>query len=846
MAHTVIIAEKPSAAQHMAEAFGGRSGNFDGTNFVIVNARGHLYEFVKPPQMVDNDKQAQYQSWRLDNLPWDEDDFHWKRGHRNDVAKEISAIRREAAKCQEIVIASDIDPSGEGDLLIWEIIDELDLHDKKITRMEFVDEAKPSLQKAFKNRRVTKSMQDEGDFRKADYRSKFDYLSMQWTRIASSVLLENGRKAIMRNGRLKSAMVLLIGRQIDAHKSYVKKPVYMPRFVDDHGVIYSHKDKDFGVEDSKDKVDLTPYPENAEVVAHEPKQKRKAPPKLLDISTLSAMLSKKGYSAKDVLEKYQKMYEARVVSYPRTTDNTVTEEQFNELKPLIDDIAAVAGVNTALLTHREPRKTHVKNTGAHGANRPGPNVPTSRQALRDDYGALGEDIYITLAKNYLTIVAEDYVYDQHKGHIKDFEDFVGIANVKVSAGWRDVFVQDAEISDDADDDEESQGLGTTAQPEVGERVNKKPSWPSQGWLMAQLKKEDVGTGATRTSTFGDVSSGKYALVKDTSGKLDLTDLGEMNYVLLPNTYIGSLDLTRKVYDNMEAIAKDELTTAEALKPVKDWIVKDISVMRDNAAHIDESKGKKFMTEVKERAQGTWNGKEVSFAREYAGYRFSDEEVEQLLNGETIEIQVPRKDGNDTSLCTGKLDNNEWEQPDGEVRKWFGFKGKFSSFNPKTHARGHWVPEDRDIKFKRSWGGHEFTDEEIESLLGGDKITFELNGDKVTGGLEAKQFTNDEGKTIDYVGFTKDIDLTVYAVGQWKGEKIKFKRVWGNHEFSDQEIADLLADKTIEFQAMSKADKAKGKESKPYTAKGKLEHQVFEKNGKSFPFVGFKADFGKKK
>ena len=291
---------------------------------------------------------------------------------------------------------------------------------------------------------------------------------------------------------------------------------------------------------------------------------------------------------------------------------------------------------------------------------------------------------------------------------------------------------------------------------------------------------------------------------------------------------------------MEAIAKGELTTAEALKPVKDWIVKDISVMRDNAANIDESKGKKFMTEVKERAQGTWNGKEVSFSREYAGYRFSDEEVEKLLNGETIEIRVPRKDGNGTSLCTGKLDNNEWEKPDGEVIEWFGFKGTFSSFNPKTHARGHWVPKDRDIKFKRSWGGHEFTDEEIESLLNGDKITFELNGNKVTGGLEAKQFTNDEGKTVDYVGFTKDIDLDVYAVGQWKGKKIKFKRKWSGHEFTDQEIADLLADKTIEFQATSKKGSS-------YTAKGKLENQIYEKDGKSFPFVGFKLEpFDKKK
>ena len=69
---------------------------------------------------------------------------------------------------------------------------------------------------------------------------------------------------------------------------------------------------------------------------------------------------------KQVLDTYQKMYEAQVVSYPRTEDKNITPEQFNELLPLVDKIANVVGVDASLLTHRQPRSTHV--TGGFGGN----------------------------------------------------------------------------------------------------------------------------------------------------------------------------------------------------------------------------------------------------------------------------------------------------------------------------------------------------------------------------------------------------------------------------------------------------------------------------------------------
>ena len=66
-----ILTEKPSAARHFAAALGGMSGTYNGEQFVIAHARGHLYEFADPHRMVaDPDLAGKYRTWSLENLPW--------------------------------------------------------------------------------------------------------------------------------------------------------------------------------------------------------------------------------------------------------------------------------------------------------------------------------------------------------------------------------------------------------------------------------------------------------------------------------------------------------------------------------------------------------------------------------------------------------------------------------------------------------------------------------------------------------------------------------------------------------------------------------------------------------
>lgn len=727
----IIVAEKPSAARNMASALGGTKGNYKGTDYEITNLRGHLYEFVQPHQMVDASLEDAYQKWDLGHLPWNPVDLSWKREPQKNVSDVIKNLKAALTRGEEIVIATDLDPSGEGDLLFWEAIDELGFLGKRFSRMEFTDESKPAIQKAFEKRRPVKSMQDEGDFRKAMYRSQFDFLSMQFTRIATAMGRESGKNLVLRQGRLKSAMVKLVGDQLKAHNDYVRKPFFQNRFRDENDVMYTNPEEPRFDEKSQVPQQYGP----SAVVLDSRSDKRTAPPKLLDLATLSSLLVGKGIKAKLTLATYQKMYEEQVVSYPRTEDKTITPDQFAELTPLVDTIASVVGVDTALLTHRQARSTHVKPQGAHGANRPGPKVPKSLDDVEQRYGKAGRLIYETLAKNYLAMLAEDYEYEQQKGHVEKYPDFVGIANVPKSQGWRAVFDPDAgDDSADGDEAENSKGLGSNAEPFVFEGANKRPEHPTMRWLMKQLEKRDVGTGATRTSTYSEITSttAKYPLLEEKGRKVTLADAGEMSWRLLPDTRIGDLSLTEQVYANMRDIADGKTTAEECLKVVADWVREDIETMQRNAQQMRAAMGL-AQTQVAPHAKGVWQAApggptNVAFKRIWSGHEFDDAEIEKLLAGETISFQATSKAGKPYT-ATGSLGIGEFKG-----RKYVGFQLE--------------VPDK-----PTSWSGRTFTPAEVDALLAGRQLeitdfvsarTGKTFGCKVSWDARAKKIVPDFG------------------------------------------------------------------------------------------------------
>lgn len=817
-----ILTEKMSACRNFAKALGGQKGSYNGENYVITSSVGHLYEFASPDKQVNAGLSAKYKSWSLSNLPWNENDFSWKREAKKDTSSVVASIRSVLSKCDEIVIATDVDPTGEGELLAWEIIDELGLHNKKFSRMYFIDESVSEIRKAFVNRKSIPSMQQDMDFVKAYYRSKWDFMSMQFTRIATNY---GDGKSVLRQGRLKSAMVLITGQGLDAVKVYKKIPFYQNRFKDENGNIFSNPDEPLFPD--KSQVPQT-YAESA-VIVDSKDNKSSSPPKLLDLAALSSRLSSKGIKAKDVLNVYQKMYESQIVSYPRTEDKTITPEQFNELLPLIDKIAGVVGVDTKILTHRAPRKTHVKTGGAHGANRPGVNVPNSLDDLKQ-YGTCAPLIYEILARNYLATVAEDYEYEQQKGHLKKYPDFKGTANIPKKMGYKAVFSDDD--SDDDIGDSTGKGLGTKASPYIHEGFPPKPPQPTMKWLMKQLEKNDVGTGATRTSTFAEVTNEKtkFPLMIEKKGKLSLSECGDMSYLLLKDTHIGDLKITEQIMSDMRDIAAGKANPDDCLHRLQQLVIEDMETMKRNSVTMRQALNITVQkSQPKEKYKGIWSvtGQTIEFSREWNGHRFTDDECKKLLNGEEIDVMgFKGSDGGEYGVH-GKLSEQVVNK-----HKYIGFeKLSFISTGPQTErCKGMW--NGKEISFKREWAGHHFTDSECKSLLNGEEIEIELKN------ADGKEYTV-KGKLAEqkyngkkYVGFSK-IDSGSSngerVSGTWKGKKVSFKREYRGYRFSDSECKDLLAGKEISiFGLVSKSS------GKAYGVRGKLSEQTY--NGHKF--VGF--------
>lgn len=754
MATIAILNEKPSQARNIAKNFGasGFRTTRNGDTIIIVHALGHLYQYDTKDitKMVPSNKSDKYKSWDLKNLPWNASDFDWdKLVPRSDVKDVLKNLKSVFSQCDEICIMTDVDPTGEGQVLGWEPIDKLGFSHKKITRAYFSDETdKAQTLKAFDNRVTLKPMKQDPEWKMGAFRQRWDFMSMQFSRITRN--LGDGRTNLPQ-GRLKSAIIRIIGDRLAEIKAYKKVPSYQVKFKDANGNVFT-------------KTDAEQYPKSADVPIKDFKTgtvqivgaqlKKTTPPALLTLSFLSSALESKGYKTDEVLATYQKMYQSGLVTYPRTEDKFVTPDQFNQMLPFIDKIAGLVGVNPKELTHRAPRKTHVKDGGVHGANRPGKNVPNSLQDL-SQFGPSAIDIYVLLSRNYLATLAEDYEYEQQKANLIEYTDYTSSISVPKRMGWKSIY-SDVSIDEETED---VKSFGRTADPFIHEGFPPKPAQPTMKWLMTQLakgskantgeKKEaivkrteeilkmlnehghkvetsGIGTGATQASTYSDLTKAKkskgkivtHPMIKSVKGKLQLTTQGQMSYELLPNTYIGSLELTELVYAEMTAVKAGLLTMEQCLDEIGYFVKQDLKTMSENSEKMRKNLNIEVndMADKKEKEVLMFDGQEWNVSREWGGERFTDQEWDDLKAGKIIEVtRISAKTKNPYTVL-GKLSKQTFNGDKGVV-EYVGFENL--GFAPKKEC-------------PNAWGGHTFTADEKAKLNAGETVYVEKLKSQKTG------------------------------------------------------------------------------------------------------------------
>jgi DNA topoisomerase-3 len=153
--------------------------------------------------------------------------------------------------------------------------------------------------------------------------------------------------------------------------------------------------------------------QRAVVLSSERKEKREAPPLLYDLTSLQRRANQRyGLSADRTLELAQSLYEARLITYPRTDARYITPDQVAELPPVVQGLAHLppytAAARAILARPIQPgrRVVNADEVGDHHAI-----LPT---AARPDPGGLQPDqkrIYDLIARRLLAALSPDAIFD---------------------------------------------------------------------------------------------------------------------------------------------------------------------------------------------------------------------------------------------------------------------------------------------------------------------------------------------------------------------------------------------------------------------------------------------------
>jgi DNA topoisomerase-3 len=345
---TLVIAEKPDMGRNIAAVIEPKAVNkrsyLEGDRYVITWAIGHLIGLAEPDHYDEK-----YKRWRLHDLPIIPDPFRLLPNLR--TKDQLGVIKELAARCGELVNACDAGREGQH---IFSLIKEYLRLNQPVKRLWISDLTPETIRKGFD------TLKDDAEYvnltTAARSRSEADWLiGMNGSRAFTT---KHGE--LLSVGRVQTPVLALIydrQLQIESFDSLKYYEVY--GFFSQEETAYrgmwqgerlTHPEKAQAI---ADKVKGAP----AAVESYEVKEAKEHPWKLYDLTLLQRDANGKfGFSAKKTLDIAQALYEKhKVISYPRTNSNYVTEQNIPEMHRVLGSLrgseydALVQGANRSLV-----------------------------------------------------------------------------------------------------------------------------------------------------------------------------------------------------------------------------------------------------------------------------------------------------------------------------------------------------------------------------------------------------------------------------------------------------------------------------------------------------------------
>lgn len=469
----LIIAEKPSLGRAIAEVLPRPHKRQDG--FIetaggdcVTWCVGHLLEQVEPDSYDPAFKQ-----WRFEHLPIIPQ--QWQLQPRKGTRSQLAVIKRLLKTADVIVHAGD--PDREGQLLVDEVLDFLKLsatRRKTVRRLLVNDLNAPAVKKALAR------LQDNSDYIplsvSALARSRADWLyGINLTRAYTVLGRKAGYNGLLSVGRVQTPVLGLVVRRDEEIANFQPKPFFevYAILVTDQGEMFKAKwqpseacqpwmDDEGRVLDRRlaDNVAGRIKGKQGEVTKAERKQGKETPPLPYSLSALQIDAARQlRMNAKQVLDICQKLYEQKLITYPRSDCRYLPKEHLGEAPEVLsairsnDDGLAKAVDNAD--SSRVTRAWNDSKVSAHHAI-----IPTSRRADIYKLGDWEQKLYRLIARQYIGQFYPDHIFESRKVEVTiEGGLFTASSKQTMDKGWKALHsFQQKERQKESDKDESQQRL----------------------------------------------------------------------------------------------------------------------------------------------------------------------------------------------------------------------------------------------------------------------------------------------------------------------------------------------------------------------------------------------------
>ena len=338
-----IIAEKPSVAREIARIVGAtkrEEGYFEGGGYAVTWAFGHLVQLAMPDGYG-------IRGFVRDNLPVIPDTFtlvprqvKTEKGYKPDsgVVTQIKTVARLFKESEQIIVATDAGREGE---LIFRYLYHYTGCTTPFVRLWISSLTDKAIREGLRN--LEAGGKYDSLYLAAKARSESDWLVGINGTQALSIAAGHGTYSV---GRVQTPTLAMVCARYWENRRFTPEAFWQLHIAtdgcDEGTVKFSSSEKWKEKEPATELYDKVKSAGTATVTKAERKEKTEEIPLLYDLTTLQKEANAKhGFTAEQTLEIAQKLYEKKLITYPRTGSRYIPEDVFAEIPKLLAFIGAL-------------------------------------------------------------------------------------------------------------------------------------------------------------------------------------------------------------------------------------------------------------------------------------------------------------------------------------------------------------------------------------------------------------------------------------------------------------------------------------------------------------------------